>query len=66
MRSGLGGDAVPDENTLWDFREVLIGAGALEGLFSQLDKAINAAGYLPMSGQILGATLIAAPKQRKL
>ncbi len=62
---GLGsGDTVPDENTLWDFREALIGAGALEGLFSQLDKAINAAGYLPMSGQILDATLIAAPRQR--
>jgi transposase, IS5 family len=62
---GLGpGDAVPDANTLWDFREALIGAGALDGLFARLDRAITEAGYLPMSGQIVDATLIAAPRQR--
>ena len=62
---GLGpGDAVPDANTLWDFREALIGAGALEALFTRLDRAITEAGYLPMSGQIVDATLVSAPKQR--
>jgi IS5 family transposase len=29
-------DAVPDANTLWDFREALIAAGALERLFTRL------------------------------
>lgn len=29
------GDAVSDANTLWDFREVLIKAGALDRLFSR-------------------------------
>ena len=62
---GLGpGDAVPDANTLWDFREALIAAGALEALFTRLDAAITAAGYLPMAGQIVDATLVAAPRQR--
>lgn len=62
---GLGpGDAVPDANTLWDFREALIAAGALDGLFARLDRAITEAGYLPMSGQIVDATLVAAPRQR--
>jgi transposase, IS5 family len=62
---GLGpGDAVPDANTLWDFREALIGAKALDGLFARLDQAISEAGYLPMSGQIVDATLVAAPRQR--
>lgn len=62
---GLGpGEAVPDANTLWDFREALIKAGALDPLFERLDKAIGDAGYLPMSGQIVDATLVAAPKQR--
>lgn len=62
---GLGpGEAVPDANTLWDFREALIKAGALDRLFERLDKAIGDAGYLPMSGQIVDATLVAAPKQR--
>jgi transposase, IS5 family len=58
---GLGpGDAVPDANTLWDFREALIAAGALDALFARLDAAITEAGYLPMAGQIVDATLVAA------
>lgn len=62
---GLGpGDAVPDASTLWDFREALIAAGALDGLFARLDRAITEAGYLPMSGQIVDATRVAAPRQR--
>lgn len=62
---GLGpGDTVPDANALWDFREALIAARALDKAFERLDRAINAAGYLPMGGQIIDATLVAAPKQR--
>jgi IS5 family transposase len=62
---GLGpGDAVPDANTLWDFREALIAAGAIDALFRRLDRAITEAGYLPMAGQIVDATLVAAPRQR--
>ncbi len=57
-------DAVPDANTLWDFREALIAAGALDVLFAQLERAITEAGYLPMAGQIVDATLVAAPRQR--
>lgn len=58
------GDAVPDANTLWDFREALIKAQALDSLFQALDQAISEAGYLAMGGQIIDATLVAAPKQR--
>ena len=58
------GDNVPDANTLWDFREALIAADALDALFARLDRAITEAGYLPMSGQIIDATLVAAPRQR--
>lgn len=58
------GDAVPDANTLWDFREALIASGALERLFTRLDEAITGAGYLPMAGQIVDATLVSAPRQR--
>jgi IS5 family transposase len=62
---GLGpGDVVPDANTLWDFREALIAAKALDKLFDRLDRAIQDAGYLPMGGQIIDATLVAAPRQR--
>ena len=49
------------QNTL-DFREALIAAKMLDRLFERRDKAISDAGYLRMSGQILDATLVAAPK----
>jgi transposase, IS5 family len=57
-------DPVPDANTLWDFREALIRAGALDKLFERLDRAIREAGYLAMGGQIVDASLVAAPRQR--
>jgi IS5 family transposase len=56
-------DPVPDGNTLWDFREALIAASTLDKLFARLDQAIKDAGYLPMSGQIVDASLVAAPRQ---
>ena len=59
-------DPVPDANTLWDFREALIKAGALDRLFERLERAIKDAGYLPMSGQIVDASLVAAPRQRNM
>ena len=57
-------DRVPDANTLWDFREALIKAGAFDDLFKELDQAVNEAGYIPRSGQIVDASLISAPRQR--
>lgn len=62
---GLGiADTVPDANTLWDFREALIRADALDALFKELDRAINQAGFIPRAGQVIDASLIAAPRQR--
>ena len=57
-------DRAPDANTLWGFREALIAAGALDDLFGKLDQAITAAGYLQRGGQIIDASLVAAPRQR--
>lgn len=62
---GLGlADPVPDANTIWTFREALKRAGAVERLFTQFDAKLRAAGYLAMGGQIVDATIVAAPKQR--
>jgi transposase, IS5 family len=62
---GLGlGDAVPDANTIWTFREALTKTGAIERLFELFDRQLRAAGYLAMSGQLVDASIIAAPKQR--
>jgi len=62
---GLGlGDAVPDANTIWTFREAMTKAGAIERLFELFDRELRSAGYLAMSGQLVDASIVAAPKQR--
>ena len=62
---GLGlSDRVPDARTIWLFREKLTKAGAIQRLFDRLDATLRAAGYLAMSGQIVDASLVAAPRQR--
>ena len=62
-------DTVPDANTIWTFREALTraqlaGKPAIEALFERFDGALSAAGFLAMSGQIIDASIVAAPKQR--
>jgi len=54
-------DRVPYAKTVWLFRECLTQAGAIDGLFNCFDAILRNAGYLPMSGQILDATLVAVP-----
>ena len=58
------GERVPDAKTIWLYRERLTRVGAIRGLFDRFDAAVRRAGYIPMSGQIVDATLVAAPKQR--
>ena len=60
-------DAFPDTKTIWLFREQLTRAGAIEELFSSFDAYLKAHCYLAMSGmsgQIIDATIVAAPRQR--
>jgi hypothetical protein len=62
---GLGlSDKVPDANTIWRFREALKTAGAVDDLFRRFDEALRREGFLAMSGQIVDATIVPAPKQR--
>jgi transposase len=58
------GAATPDANTIRLFREKLTEAGALDALFADFDRQLKDRGYLAMGGQIVDATLVAAPKQR--
>ena len=58
------GAPTPDANTIRLFRERLTNAGALDALFADFDRQLRTRGYLPMGGQIVDATLVAAPKQR--
>jgi hypothetical protein len=67
---GLGlVDTVPDANTIWTFREALTrariaGKPAIEVVFERFDAALASAGFPAMSGQIIDASIIAAPKPR--
>jgi len=62
---GLGlSDRIPDARTIWLFREKLTKAGAIGPLFERFDAALRQSGYIAMSGQIVDASLIAAPRQR--
>jgi transposase, IS5 family len=63
---GLGlSDGVPDARTIWLFREKLTQAGAIGPLFERFDATLRQSGYIAMSGQIVDASLVAAPRQRK-
>ena len=62
---GLGlSDRVPDARTIWLFRGKLTKAGAIKTLFERFDATLRQAGFIAMSGQIVDASLIAAPRQR--
>ena len=58
------GAPTPDANTIRLFREKLTEAGALDRVFADFDRQLKEGGYLAMGGQIVDATLVAAPKQR--
>ena len=58
------GDRIPDATTIWRFREALVRAGAVEALFARFDAHLKTAGYLAMGGQIIDASIVAAPRQR--
>ncbi len=58
------GDKVPDAKTIWLFREHLSRTGAVEKLFARFDRHLEKAGYLAMGGQIVDASLVAAPRPR--
>jgi IS5 family transposase len=62
---GLGmGDRVPDAKTIWLFREHLTQAWAVDKLFARFNAVLEETGYFALSGQIIDASLIPAPRQR--
>lgn len=58
------GDATPDQKTIWFFREKLTQAGAFKALFAAFEDQLRTRGYKPAGGQIVDASLVAAPRQR--
>lgn len=63
LKFDLGGPT-PDENTIRLFRNKLTQTGTLRRVMKAFDWQLQKKGYIPMAGQIVDATLVAAPKQR--
>jgi IS5 family transposase len=58
------GATTPDENTIRHFRNRLTETGTLKRVMKAFDWQLRKKGYIPMSGQIVDASLVPAPKQR--
>ena len=57
-------DRVPDAKTIWLFRERLTEADLIETLFTAFDDFLIARGFTAQKGQIIDASIVAAPRQR--
>jgi transposase len=55
---------IPDAKTVWLYRERLKNQDLHEKLFDTFDQMLKDRGYLAMSGQIVDATIVSAPRQR--
>lgn len=62
---GLGpGDPVPDEKTLWLFRDRLSRLGLVDELFERFDRTLNERGFRAQKGSLIDANLVEVPRQR--
>lgn len=57
-------DPIPDEKTIWLFRETLIEAKMIEKLFQKFNAYLENEGYIASLGTIIDASIVSAPKQR--
>ena len=58
------GDKVPDEKTVWSFRERITKTGLVEGLFDQFTSFLEEKELLLNQGQMIDASFTVAPRQR--
>lgn len=57
-------DRVPDEKTVWDFRNRLINMGLEKKLFAQFGQLLEKHGLIAQEGKIIDASFVEAPRQR--
>lgn len=58
------GDKVPDEKTVWAFRETLTTRGLIEKLFVEFRNYLEGKGLIMNEGKIIDASFTVAPRQR--
>ena len=57
-------DDVPDEKTIWLFRDQLTKAELIMPLLEKFEATLSENGFAAQKGQIIDATIVSAPKQR--
>lgn len=55
---------IPDEKTIWLFRETLTNKDVIEKLFDKFNTFLNEMGYKAKKGQLIDASFVEVPKQR--
>jgi len=58
------GDKVPDEKTVWAFRETLTNSGVVTELFNQFLQFLQEKGLIFNEGKLIDASFTVAPRQR--
>ena len=58
------GDTVPDEKTIWLFRETLIQKGIIKKLFKRFNRYLDGIGFQAQKGMMVDARIVEVPKQR--
>lgn len=58
------GDKVPDEKTIWAFREKMTNTGLVEDIFSQFSGYLESKGLIMNEGKMVDASFTVAPRQR--
>ncbi len=58
------GDKIPDEKTVWAFRENLTKSGLIEDLFTQFKSFLETKELILNEGQMVDASFTIAPRQR--
>ncbi len=58
------GDKVPDEKTVWAFREIVTTKGLVENLFTEFRVYLESKGLIMNEGKMIDASFTVAPRQR--
>lgn len=62
--AGIGlGQAIPDRNTIWKFKERL-GSEGMEAVFAAFNRVLEGSGLSASKGKIVDATIVEVPRQR--
>jgi len=57
-------DKVPDEKTIWLFREALTQSGVIKRLFNKFNRRLDKMGLVAHRGSIVDASFVEVPRQR--